>query len=374
LHILTEKLVVRVIIEHGRAVGVEYQDAAGTTSIARARRNVVLSAGSFGSPGILERSGIGSKDVLDENKVEQVVDLPRVGENLQDHIVAFPVYYAADESETVDVLYKHGSKEAEELQIQWRKDGTGICAHNAYDVALKMQPNAYDLKDLGPKYLEQWGDDFYQRNPDKCLALLMPCSGIIGSHSDVPDRKYIGACYYMCYPLSIGSVHTTSGTDPRKPPKFIDNFLDNASDVAVMRLAYKRLREWIRRMPAYRGELQQRHPDFPVGSKAACRETDGPIAIDAPDLVYSAEDDQAIEKFHREVVTSARHALGTCAMKPRDQGGVVDARLNVYGVKGLKVADLSIAPSNVAANTHSSALLIGEKAAALIAEDLGLVI
>jgi len=59
-------------------------------------------------------------------------------------------------------------------------------------------------------------------------------------------------------------------------------------------------------------------------------------------------------------------------MKPREKGGVVDARLNVYGVEGLKVADLSICPTNVANNTYSTALLVGEKAATIIAEDLGL--
>jgi alcohol oxidase len=64
--------------------------------------------------------------------------------------------------------------------------------------------------------------------------------------------------------------------------------------------------------------------------------------------------------------------LGTCAMKPRVRGGVVDPRLNVYGVQGLKVADLSIGPANVSANTYSTALVIGEKAAVIIAEELGI--
>ena len=64
--------------------------------------------------------------------------------------------------------------------------------------------------------------------------------------------------------------------------------------------------------------------------------------------------------------------LGTCAMKPREQGGVVDAKLNVYGVDRLKVADMSIAPGNVSANTYGTALVIGEKAAVIIAEELGI--
>jgi choline dehydrogenase-like flavoprotein len=71
-------------------------------------------------------------------------------------------------------------------------------------------------------------------------------------------------------------------------------------------------------------------------------------------------------------VFAVMHQLGTCAMKPREKGGVVDAKLNVYGVSGLKVADLSIAPANVSANTYGTALVIGEKAAVIIAEELGI--
>lgn len=66
------------------------------------------------------------------------------------------------------------------------------------------------------------------------------------------------------------------------------------------------------------------------------------------------------------------YKLGTCAMKPRELGGIVDARLNVYGVRGLKVADLSIAPSNVSATTYGTALVIGEKTAVIIANELGI--
>ncbi|KAF5367242.1 hypothetical protein D9757_011691 [Collybiopsis confluens] len=66
------------------------------------------------------------------------------------------------------------------------------------------------------------------------------------------------------------------------------------------------------------------------------------------------------------------HSLGTCPMKPYNQGGVVDSKLNVYGIQGLKVADLSIAPSNVHSNTNATAVAIGEKAAVIIAEELGI--
>ncbi|KIJ67569.1 GMC oxidoreductase [Hydnomerulius pinastri MD-312] len=385
LHVLAEKAVVRVLVENGRAVGVEYTNdltlkpsADRTTHVARVTRLVVVSAGAFGSPTILERSGIGSAKVLRELDIQQVVDLPGVGENYQDHPVAFPAYYASDEAETLDALYSSDKIEIEISVFCLHGGPIGLLAwgwscfffSHAYDVAIKLRPNADDLKELGPEFTERWS--YFADKPDKSIVLLAPCSGLIGNHQEVEPRNYIGACYYLCYPESIGSLHITSADDPHKAPFFLSSFLNNASDVAILRLAYKRMREWIRRMPHYRGEYQPRHPVFPGGSAAACREHDGPAPIDAPDIVYTVEDDKAIEDFHRMIITSARHSLGTCAMKPREQGGVVDPRLNVYGVQGLKVADLSIVPSNVAANTYSSALVIGEKAAVIIAEELGI--
>ena len=91
------------------------------------------------------------------------------------------------------------------------------------------------------------------------------------------------------------------------------------------------------------------------------------------DIVYTKEDDAAIDDWIADHVETTWHSLGTCAMKAREEGGVVDSHLNVYGVRGLKVADLSIAPGNVSANTYSTALVIGEKAATIIAAELGIV-
>ncbi|KAF5015024.1 hypothetical protein F66182_13794 [Fusarium sp. NRRL 66182] len=89
-------------------------------------------------------------------------------------------------------------------------------------------------------------------------------------------------------------------------------------------------------------------------------------------IEYSAEDDDAIRKFIRERVHTTWHSLGTCAMKPREEGGVVDHDLNVHGVEGLKIIDLSICPLNVSANTYATALAVGEKAATIIAKDLNI--
>ncbi|KAH0827452.1 alcohol oxidase [Lanmaoa asiatica] len=342
LRVLSEKAVIRVLIEDGQASGVEYTNdltlnpaADRTVHVAKATRLVVVSGGAF------------------------------------DHPVAFPAYFAAEEAETLDALYSDDVKEINEQMKLWKQDGTGLVSHNAYDVAIKLRPNVDDLKALGPDFSARW--KFFESNPDKSIVLLAPCAGFIGLHHDIPAHKYIGACYYLCHPESIGSVHISSPRDPHGRLVFLANFLNNPSDLAILRLAYKKMREWIRRMPHYRGELQLKHPVFPAGSAAECKEVDGPVPIDAPNIVYTTEDDRAIDDFHRMQLSSARHSLGTCAMKARQEGGVVDSRLNVYGVRGLKFnLDLSIAPSNVASNTYSSALVIGEKAATIIAAELAI--
>ncbi|KAG8707907.1 hypothetical protein FRC09_001551 [Ceratobasidium sp. 395] len=127
-------------------------------------------------------------------------------------------------------------------------------------------------------------------------------------------------------------------------------------------------------MPSFRGECAALHPKFSEGSAAACVSLDGPPPSEIEDIVYTPEDNAAIETFVRDMAGTTWHSIATVPMKPKEQGGCVDGRLNVYGTTNLKVADLSILPSNVGANTNSTALLVGEKAAMLIAEDLGLIL
>lgn len=133
---------------------------------------------------------------------------------------------------------------------------------------------------------------------------------------------------------------------------------------------YKKQRQIARRMNVFKGEVSETHPQFPPGSQAAC--SGEPLRADTPDLVYDSEDEKSIDQFLRKNVGTTWHSLGTCRMAAREDGGVVDADLNVYGVKGLKVADLSILPKNVAANTANVAMAIGEKAADIIGRELSI--
>jgi alcohol oxidase len=340
----------------------------------RASKLVVVSGGAFGSPTILERSGIGAEAVLKRCGIEQLVNLPGVGENYRDHNLIFVSYFAADETVTMDALWR-GEGILQESLAEWNSSGKSLIAQNGLDSKIKWRPDDEELKAMGPAFQPRW-KEFFQDRPDKAVAIFSAFAGYVQPLSRplsiLPPRGYMSAGYYTLYPTSVGSVHINVTENGKEGIDFTTGYLDDPSDIIPLDFAYKKMREIFRRMPSYRGEVTIGHPDFPEGSAAACGEASGPVDLNAPDIVYTAEDDEAINQFNRDLLQTTWHSLGTCAMKPEADQGVVDARLNVYGVTNLKVADMSISPLNVGTNTYTTALLIGERAAMIIAEDLGI--
>ncbi|KZT23454.1 GMC oxidoreductase [Neolentinus lepideus HHB14362 ss-1] len=381
LEIRTGCLVKRIIFEGDRATGVEYTlnprfhpneaDAGTKILTAKASKLVVLSAGTFGSPQILERSGIGRKDVLDRVGIDCRVELEEVGENYQDHNVIFAPYLAADDAETLDGISRNDTEEITKWSELWCTKGTGLMAHNAIDSGLKLRPTAEELKEIGPDFEERW-KEYFESAPDKPILWIGTVSMFVGEPSTVPPRKYFSVSYYTEYPVARGYVHITDKDEVDAAPEFDPRYLTNKADLALMNWAYKRTREFARRMTSYRGEYTPRHPRFSQESQALAKDTGEPVPVEAEDIHYTEEDGKAVERYTREFVATAWHSIGTCAMKPRDQGGVVDSRLNVYGIQGLKIADMSICPGNVCANTYSTALAVAEKAAMIIADELGI--
>ncbi|KAL1753176.1 alcohol oxidase-like protein, partial [Schizophyllum commune] len=372
LQVVAGARVVRVLLEGDRASGVEFvteNKPDSPVNAVYASKLVVLSAGAFGSPAILERSGIGSATLLEKLGVPVKVDLPGVGENYQDHHLMHVTYHASDETETLDTLLLGEPEEIAYWQKMYAEEGKGLMAHNGIDAGIKIRPTAAERATMGPAFAQYW-DEFFEGAPDKpLLAISCSASPVLRTDPSLgPKSKVFKTLYYTLYPKSVGRTHISSATDAHAPPVFESGYLeDSGADVAALVWGYKRSRELARRLPAYRGELASTHPVGPFAGPAS-----GPVPVDAPDIVYSEEDEKVIEEWARGFVQTAWHSLGTCAMKPRDEAGVVDARLNVYGVQNLKVVDLSIAPLNVGANTCSTALVVGEKAAMIIAEDLGI--
>ncbi|KAJ4465377.1 GMC oxidoreductase-domain-containing protein [Lentinula edodes] len=373
LHVLTNRRVVKVIFKDNRAIGVEYiahedlnVESRLPPRIAYASRLVVLSSGAFGSPAILERSGIGSARYLTDADIRQIVDLPGVGENYNDHTLCVTPYLASEDSDCLDDIFS-GDEEAIKPHLkEWQEEGSGLLAHNSVDAGVKLRPTPEELEELGPSFRKIW-QEFYVGAPDKPVACLVPTAGL--EHF---PRSIWKTIYSKAYPRATGYTHISSPTNPWAPLRFDPKFLEDPADLSVLRWCYKHARELARRMKSFRGEIPARHPKFCSNSSVSVPSASGPFPIDSPKIVYSKEDDRAIDEYIRATVGTTWHSLGTCAMKPREAGGVVDSRLNVYGVENLKIADMSIAPLNVGANTNNTALVIGEKAFLLIAEDLGI--
>jgi alcohol oxidase len=405
LYLRTNARVSRVIFEGNKAVGVAYvpsrdRNHAGQLKeiIVRARKMVVLSSGTLGTPQILERSGVGSKGLMEKVGLKCVSDLPGVGEEYQDHYTTLSIYRVSQESPTVDDFLRGDPEARRELFQEWElSPERARLASNSIDAGFKIRPTEAELKEMGPEFNALW-DKYFKDKPDKPVMFGSIVAGAYADHALLPPGKYITMFQYLEYPASRGKIHIKS-PNPYEDPFFDSGFMNDKADFAPIRWSYKVTREIARRMDAFRGELTSHHPRFHPASPAAARDIDIRTARDIlpngftigihmgtwhkpgelydaskvhEDIKYSKEDDQAIDDWIADHVETTWHSLGTCAMKPREQGGVVDERLNVYGTEGLKCVDLSICPDNLGTNTYSSALLVGEKGADLIAEELGL--
>ncbi|KAF9777241.1 hypothetical protein IL306_004489 [Fusarium sp. DS 682] len=378
LHVLVESKVVRVLLDDDkRAVGVEYtpnpafQSQINPTQhpklSVKARKLVVVSCGALGTPPVLERSGIGAPEVLKKAGVDVKVDLPGVGDEYQDHnLILYPYRTNLQPDETADRILRSPDKRQEFIQS---KDP--MLGWNGIDISSKLRPTDADVASLGPEFQKAWDRDF-KNNPNRPLMLMGMISCFLGDHSTVPEEQYVTVGNYTAYPYSRGHVHIT-GPGLDDPLDFDVGFLSDENDIDLKKQiwAYKKSREIMRRTKMYRGEVAAGHPAWPQGSKAASVELNEALA-NVSDIQYTAEDDKAIEEWVRQNVATTWHSISTCRMAPREKKGVVDERLNVWGTKGLKLADLSIPPENVGANTNNTAIVVGEKAADIIIKDLGL--
>jgi alcohol oxidase len=405
LYLLTDARVSRVIFEGSKAVGVAYVPSRNRAhageireTIVRARKCVVLSSGTLGTPQILERSGVGSSDLLNRLNINVVSNLPGVGEQYQDHYTTLSIYRVSNESNTVDDFLRGDKEVQNELFREWETcPEKARLSSNSIDAGFKIRPTEEELKEMGAEFNELW-NKYFKDKPDKPVMFGSIVSGAYADHSLLPPGKYMTMFQYLEYPASRGKIHIASA-NPYKEPIFDSGFMNNKADFAPIRWSYKKTREVARRMDAFRGELASHHPHFHPASPAAAKDIDietakqllphaltvgihmgtwhrpsQPYNADKlhEDIKYTEEDDRAIDDWIADHVETTWHSLGTCAMKPEKEGGVVDARLNVYGTQNLKVADLSICPDNLGTNTYSSALLVGEKAASLLCEELGL--
>jgi len=422
LHLVVNSKCEKVILEGDRAVGVRVcptkplSPSQNQFRTYKARKQIIVSGGTLSSPLILQRSGIGDPEKLRKVGVKPLVDLPGVGLNFQDHYLTFATYRAKPHVESFDDFVRGDKETQQKVFDQWNINGTGPLATNGIEAGVKIRPNEEELKQMDswpcPEFRSGW-DNYFKDKPDKPVMHYSVIAGWFGDHMLMPPGKFLTMFHFLEYPFSRGSTMITSPSC-YDAPDFDAGFMNDKRDMAPMVWGYIKSRETARRMDAYAGEVTGMHPYFAYDSPARPLDMDlattkayaGPNHITAgiqhgswsmpvtsgkppkpsmlnsnqqeirEDLPYSKTDIEHIIEWTKRHVETTWHSLGTCSMAPREgnsivKHGVLDERLNVHGVKGLKVADLSICPDNVGCNTYSTALLIGEKCAMLTAEDLG---
>jgi choline dehydrogenase len=322
LTVVTGAQVSQVLQDKGRAVGVEWLQG-GARQSARADGEVILAAGALQSPQLLQLSGIGPASLLQQHGIAVKVDAPEVGENLQDHYQARVIVKLRKKHSLNDDI--RNPLRLAQMGAQWLFQQRGPLTVGAGQVGGLACT----------EYAEGGRADV--------LFNVMPLS--VDKPGDALHRfSGFSASATQCRPLSRGSVHLRSG-DPLAAPRIVSNYLQHPQDARVLVAGLRQLRA-IYAQPAFK-HLVTGEEHFPG--------TD----------VTSTE---ALEAFARQKGGTVYHQVGTCRMGG-DAGSVVDERLRVRGVQGLRVIDASVMPRMVSTNTNAAAIMIGEKGAAMLLED-----
>lgn len=373
LHVIVEHEIEKILFEDQRAVGIKFHGTPGfqnstQSHVVKARKMVVVSAGTIGTPLLLQRSGVGAKEVLDRAGVDVVADSPGVGNEFQDHNTMLVSYYTGLlPNETYDDLLNGGTTFKKLLA-----EKSPMLAWNSAEITSKVRPTDDEVAAaLGPEAMKLWERDF-KNIPNKPIATISTANGfIIPISEEEKDERFLSLGTFLLYPYARGHTYIT-GPKVNDDLDMVTGILTDEAgfDLAMAKWLYKKQREIVRRLPLYRGEVAMLHPPFDASSDAAAKKRDGPLPADVADIVYTEADEEVLNAWVRASLAQNWHGIGTCKMAPQEEGGVVDQNLEVYGVEGLKLADLSVVPHNMAANTGIMAYTIGEKASDIFAREL----
>jgi choline dehydrogenase len=320
LDILTGSLVSKIEFDGLTATGVVFERD-GTTRRATARREIVLAAGSFATPQLLQLSGVGPADLLAGLGIPVVHHLAGVGENLMDHILPKRSYTTRSSATFNKMMSSPVSQALAGLRYLTTRSGPlAIGAALAGGFARTRD----DLED-----------------PD-IQIFYMPFEA--GDYAGkLPPVSSFQISFYQNRPQSRGTVRIASA-DVREPPRILANYYSVEAD---MRAAVDGLR--------LVGRIGAAEPMKQLGSKEL-----------QPDLTN--ESDEALIQYIRETASTGYHHVGTCRMGAADDAGaVVDSELRVHGIKGLRIADGSVMPSILSGNTNAACIMIGERCADFLA-------
>jgi choline dehydrogenase-like flavoprotein len=321
LRVETHAHATRILFEGKRAVGVEYRQGKELKQI-RARREVIVSSGAFQTPHLLMLSGVGDSAELQKHGIATVHHLPGVGQNLQDH-PDFVFGYMSDNPNFNGISLKALPRLLRAIG-QYRRERTGPMTSNFAECGgfLKTRPDL-DVPDIQLHFGMALADDHGRKR-----------------------HRGTGFTCHVCLlrPKSRGNVSLLSA-DPFAAPVIDPNFFGEADDLETMIAGFKTTRR-LMETPALRA-LQKKEM-FTEG-------------------VHSDDD---IRSLLRARVDTVYHPVGTCMMGVNNPMAVVDPKLKVYGVEGLRVVDASIMPTLIGGNTNAPTIMIGEKAADMIKAEM----
>lgn len=316
----TRAMATRLVFEGRRCVGATVRQG-GRDGIIRAEREVILSGGTVNSPHLLQISGIGPAAHLDSIGVEVVHDLPGVGRDLSDHYVA-----------RVSMRVK-GVETINELSRGWR---------------LMREAAKYAAFGTGALTFGVSSAQGYLRSrpelagPDLQFS-FSPASYTAARFGTLENKPGVSCAVSIADPESRGEVMARS-VDPFEYPALRPNYLSSRADLAALIHGIRKTRE-IFAAPAFeRYRVAETVPGADIGT------------------------DDELEAFVRETGTTLYHIVGTCRMGV-DPMAVVDPRLRVHGIGGLRVVDASVMPTVTTGNTNATTIMVGEKGAAMIRED-----
>jgi choline dehydrogenase len=320
LAVETDALASRILFDGKRATGIEYRKG-GATRVAHAGREVILAGGAFNSPQLLQLSGIGPAGLLRSHGIEVKADMPGVGEDLQDHLQVRIQYRCTEPITMNDVVHS------------WR---------HSIGAALRYALFRKGLLTIGAGY----AGGFFRTSPQAATPDVQVHLIIFsGDASGAALHRFPGFIASVCQlrPESRGFVRIKSA-DPSAPPAIQPRYLSDPLDRDTVVAGLKQLRG-IMGQPAMRRYIaEERVP--------------GPQVTSDADLLA----------FARSAGTTVFHPTSTCRMGA-DASAVVDERLRVRGLAGLRVVDASIMPTVVSGNTNAAVIMIAEKGADMILQD-----
>lgn len=317
LTVLSGAMVEKVIIQNGRATGVAYVKD-GARRVAEAKREVVLSGGAANTPQLLMLSGIGPADHLREHGIEVVRDLPSVGENLHDHAIASVIYDAP-----------------RKYTINHRVQGVLLLREIARYLTTRSGVIAVGTS-CASLYANVMGDSDL---PDIQISVRPYSFDMVPGGMKMSDKPTVTVAAYLMRPKSRGRLRL-KGAVPGSAPAINPGYMEDAYDQQVL-LRGVRLIEKLMSVP--------RMSEFTAN----------------PPLPSSDED---LLEHIRSTVNGVYHLAGSCRMGA-DADSVVDERLRIRGIDGLRIADASVIPAVPSTNINPSVIMIGEKASDMIVED-----